>query len=109
MEQRKHYTIYFSGNEKLTNDKGEILKNTHAGVGIIISNELRNYIEDIEPINDGIISLTIGSKTKTHHNHLNIRLYGNRHRRRKKRYYKQLKDTQLRHQNRAQRLAYLER
>ena len=59
MEQRKNYTFYFSGNEKLKNSKGEISKNTHAGVGIIINNELLNYTEDIEPINDRIMSIAL--------------------------------------------------
>ena len=54
---KKNYTIYFSGNEQLKNGKGEILRNTNAGVGFIINNELKNYIEDIEPINDRIMTI----------------------------------------------------
>ena len=33
---------------------------THAGVGIVINNELANYIREIEPINDRIMSITLG-------------------------------------------------
>ena len=35
---------------------------THAGVGIVIKNELNNYLEDVDPINDRLISMTFQSK-----------------------------------------------
>ena len=46
-EIRKQYSWYFSGGE----EEGAI----HHGVGIVISNKLRNYVKDIEPINERIM------------------------------------------------------
>ena len=60
MEQRKNYTFYFSGNPEIKNAAGEVNHYTHAGVGIVINNELLNYIREIEPINDRIMSITLG-------------------------------------------------
>ena len=40
--------------------KGEINTNTNAGVAIVINNELLNYITDIEPISDRIMTITLG-------------------------------------------------
>ena len=42
------------------NNRGEIDNNTNAGVAIVIDNELLNYITDIEPVNDRIMSITLG-------------------------------------------------
>ena len=60
MEQKKNYTFYFSGNLNIKDSKGEINTNTNAGVGIVIDNELLNYITDIEPVSDRIMTITIG-------------------------------------------------
>ena len=60
IEQRKNYTFYFSGDPSRKNAKGETHHYTTAGVGFVINNELKNYITDIEPINDRIIAITFG-------------------------------------------------
>ena len=60
MEQRKHYTFYSAGNMNRKDAKGEISNNPNAGVGIVIDNELLNYITEIEPIHDRIMTITLG-------------------------------------------------
>ena len=57
---KKNYTFYFSGNPENKNAAGDVHHYTHAGVGIVINNELLNYIKEIEPINDRIMSITLG-------------------------------------------------
>ena len=49
-EIRNGYTWYFSG--------GDTKEHNFAGVGIIINNKWANIIEDIQPINDRIMTLT---------------------------------------------------
>jgi len=51
-ETRKDYTWYFSGN-------GE--NRCNHGVGLVIRNDLAKHIEDIEPINDRLMYITIAS------------------------------------------------
>ena len=60
IEQRKNYTFYFSGDPNRKNAKGETHHYTTAGVGFVINNELKNYITDIEPVNDRLIAITFG-------------------------------------------------
>ena len=52
-EDRKRYTWYF-----IAGDDPE--KSKYAGVAIVIRNELKNYIHDIEPINERIMWITFG-------------------------------------------------
>lgn len=52
-ETRKKITYYFSG--------GGTKEQHYAGVAIIIKNELNNYIEDIQPINERLMIITIKS------------------------------------------------
>ena len=59
-EQRTHYTFFFSGDTTNLKQNGDINDYTHAGVAIVISNELLNYIQDINPINDRIMTITLG-------------------------------------------------
>ena len=42
------------------NAKGETHHYTTAGVGFVINNELKNYITDIEAVNDRIMAITLG-------------------------------------------------
>ena len=49
-ETRKDYTWYFSGN-------GE--ERCHHGVGLVIRKDIAKHIEDIEPINDRLMYITI--------------------------------------------------
>lgn len=51
-DTRKEFTWFFSG----TNTSED---RTH-GVGIVISNQLLNYMADIQPINDRLVTLTLG-------------------------------------------------
>ena len=53
-ENQKRHTWYFSGG----NQTGAI----HHGVGIIIKNELRNYVVDVEPISERMMVLTLRGK-----------------------------------------------
>ena len=53
-ESRKHFTWFFSG------DETQATPNTHAGVAIVICNDLLNYIQEIEPIDDRIMYMTLG-------------------------------------------------
>ena len=46
----KEHTWYFSGNDK---------DRCHHGVGIVINNNLSKRIEDIEPINDRLMYITL--------------------------------------------------
>ena len=59
MEKRKNYTFYFSGNPRNKNTKGEVHHDTNAGVGIVINNELANYVTDIEPIDERLMYMTM--------------------------------------------------
>ena len=52
-EQNKQYTWFFSGDTTKNTD------HTHAGVAIIIKNDLLNYIQDIQPINDRLMYITL--------------------------------------------------
>ena len=52
-EKRSKHTWYFSGEEK-QGDKG-----IHAGVAIVVKNELRNYVTHVTPINDRIMHITL--------------------------------------------------
>ena len=49
-ETRKDYTWYFSGNGK---------EKCHHGVGLVIRSDLAKHIEDIEPINERLMYMTI--------------------------------------------------
>ena len=55
-ETRKDYIWYFSGNGQ---DK------CHHGVGLVIRKDLAKHIEDIEPINDRIMYITIDGTIKS--------------------------------------------
>ena len=48
---RNGNTWYFSG--------GEEERTIHTGVAVVIRNELRNYINDVEPISDRMIKLKL--------------------------------------------------
>ena len=50
-ETRKEHTYYFSG--------GDTKDHHYAGVAIIVKNELQNYIEDIQPINERLMRITL--------------------------------------------------
>ena len=50
-ETRKHYTWYFSG--------GDTKDHHFAEVAIVISNKWNNTIEDIQPINERIMYITL--------------------------------------------------
>ena len=54
VENRKNYKWFHSG------EKDGKEGSRYAGVAFIVHNELLNYINDIEPINDRIIVLTLG-------------------------------------------------
>ena len=51
-ESRKEYTWYFSG------EKHKDKKKVH-GVGCVINNKIIQHIEDIEPINERIMTVTL--------------------------------------------------
>ena len=99
IETRKNYTFYFSGDGNRSNTKGEVDKYTPAGVGIVINNELRNYIEDIDPINDRIMSITLGNTMPTTFINNYSRPATKKHSTEDKiEHYEKLKETQLKHQ-----------
>ena len=50
-ETKQKYTYYFSG--------GDTKEHHFAGVAVVSRNELRNYIEDIQPINERIMIITM--------------------------------------------------
>ena len=50
-ETRKEYTYYFSG--------GDTKQHHFAGVAIIVKNKLINYMEDIQPINERLMTITL--------------------------------------------------
>ena len=52
-EKRSKHTWYFSGGEEQDN------KGIHAGVAIVIRNELRNYIVQVAPVSDRIMYITL--------------------------------------------------
>ena len=52
-EVRKHYTWYFSGAST------DPQKAIHTGVAIVVANDFRNYVKDVEPINDRIMAVTL--------------------------------------------------
>ena len=52
-EVRRHFTWYFSGTEQ-GGDKA-----IRGGVAIVMRNELRNYVTQVEPISDRIMSITL--------------------------------------------------
>ena len=53
-EVRKEYTWYFGGNE------GAAGTRTYAGVAVVVSNDLVNYIHNIVPINDRLMYVVLG-------------------------------------------------
>ena len=55
-EARGNYTWFFSGEKKQEGTEWS------AGVGIVVENKYVQYIEDIEPINDRIIRMTLNGK-----------------------------------------------
>ena len=59
-EQRKHFTWLFAGDVDKKTVDGKLTPNTEAGVAIVIDNELLNFIWDIQPISDRIMTLTLG-------------------------------------------------
>ena len=59
-EQRKHFTWFFAGSVDKKDSTGKRVLNTEAGVAIILNNELLNFIWDIQPISDRLITLTLG-------------------------------------------------
>ena len=59
-EIRKNYTWFFSGQTDPISNKET------AGVGIVIRNELTNYIFDIQPIDSRIIYLALGYSIPIH-------------------------------------------
>ena len=55
-EIRKHYTWFFAGENPGEHNRAH----TEAGVAIVIDNNWRNYIWDIQPYSDRLISITLG-------------------------------------------------
>ena len=53
-ESRSKYTWFFSGSPHTQSE------HTNAGVAIVVNNELLNYIQDIEPISDRLMYVTLG-------------------------------------------------
>ena len=53
-ERRRNYTWYFAQTDKEVED-------TRAGVGVVIKNEFRNYIMDIEPISGRIMRINFNA------------------------------------------------
>ena len=57
-EVRKQYTWYFSGGTQA----GTIFE----GVGVIIRKDLRNYVKDVQAINERIMVVTLRGKVDLH-------------------------------------------